>query len=69
MRFLMPLSRTRAWLIGASPGDVALMTLKTIRATIEKGLLIVNTGTGKGKSTAAFGMAVLGHGMQRGVEF
>lgn len=32
--------------------------------TIEKGLLIVNTGPGKGKSTAAFGLVVraLGHG-------
>ena len=31
--------------------------------------LIVNTGDGKGKSTAAFGMAVrvLGHGMRLGV--
>ncbi len=33
--------------------------------TIEKGLLIVHTGKGKGKSTAAFGlvMRALGHGM------
>ena len=32
--------------------------------TIEKGLLIVHTGTGKGKSTAAFGLVLrcLGHG-------
>ncbi|WP_294194283.1 cob(I)yrinic acid a,c-diamide adenosyltransferase [uncultured Sphingomonas sp.] len=37
--------------------------------TVEKGLLIVHTGTGKGKSTAAFGMAVraMGHGMKVGV--
>jgi cob(I)alamin adenosyltransferase len=42
---------------------------KQAEATIEKGLLIVNTGTGKGKTTAAFGMAVrvLGHGMRLGV--
>ena len=42
---------------------------KQAAATREKGLLIVNTGTGKGKSTAAFGMAVrvLGHGMRLGV--
>ncbi len=35
----------------------------------EKGLLIVNTGPGKGKSTAAFGLALrmLGHGRKVGV--
>lgn len=42
---------------------------KQAAASQEKGLLIVNTGTGKGKTTAAFGMAVrvLGHGMRLGV--
>jgi cob(I)alamin adenosyltransferase len=37
--------------------------------TIEKGLLIVHTGTGKGKSTAAFGLALrmLGRGKRVGV--
>ena len=42
---------------------------KKAKATREKGLLIVNTGTGKGKSSAAFGMAVraIGHGMRIGV--
>jgi len=37
--------------------------------TGQKGLLIVHTGPGKGKSTAAFGMAVraMGHGMKVGV--
>jgi cob(I)alamin adenosyltransferase len=37
--------------------------------TIEKGLLIVHTGKGKGKSTAAFGMVfrALGHGMPVGI--
>jgi len=37
--------------------------------TIEKGLLIVHTGKGKGKSTAAFGMVMrcVGHGMKVGV--
>ncbi|TAD88355.1 MAG: cob(I)yrinic acid a,c-diamide adenosyltransferase [Alphaproteobacteria bacterium] len=37
--------------------------------TIEKGLLIVHTGLGKGKSTAAFGLAMrcLGHGMKIGI--
>lgn len=42
---------------------------KQAAATLEKGLLIVNTGNGKGKSTAAFGMAVrmLGHNERVGV--
>lgn len=42
---------------------------KLARANGEKGLLIVNTGTGKGKSTAAFGMGIriLGHGLKLGV--
>ncbi len=37
--------------------------------TLEKGLLIVHTGKGKGKSTAAFGLAIraLGNGMKVGV--
>jgi cob(I)alamin adenosyltransferase len=37
--------------------------------TIEKGLLIVHTGSGKGKSTAAFGLALrmLGRGRRVGV--
>lgn len=42
---------------------------KQAQATDEKGLLIVNTGTGKGKSSAAFGMGLraVGHGMKLGV--
>jgi cob(I)alamin adenosyltransferase len=37
--------------------------------TVEKGLLVVHTGKGKGKSTAAFGMVMrcLGHGFKVGV--
>src|SRR5579863_552516 len=37
--------------------------------TEEKGLLIVHTGAGKGKSTAAFGMVMraIGHGMRVGI--
>lgn len=42
---------------------------KQARATIEKGLLIVLTGPGKGKSSSALGMVVRGiaHGMKIGV--
>lgn len=37
--------------------------------TVEKGLVIVHTGPGKGKTTAALGLAVraMGHGMKVGV--
>lgn len=37
--------------------------------TEERGLVIVHTGTGKGKSTAAFGMVMrcLGHGLRVGI--
>lgn len=37
--------------------------------TIEKGLLIVHTGTGKGKSSAALGMVFrhIGHGLKTGI--
>ena len=37
--------------------------------TVEKGLLVVHTGTGKGKSTAAWGLVMrcLGHGLKVGV--
>jgi cob(I)alamin adenosyltransferase len=39
------------------------------QATIERGVVIINTGNGKGKSTAGFGMVAraLGHGMKVGV--
>ena len=39
------------------------------KKTGDKGLLIVHTGTGKGKSSAAFGMAIrcVGHGMKVGI--
>jgi cob(I)alamin adenosyltransferase len=39
------------------------------RKTIERGLLIVHTGNGKGKSSSAFGMAIrsIGWGMKVGV--
>lgn len=39
------------------------------KADKEKGLIIVNTGAGKGKSSAAFGVAAraLGHGMKVGI--
>lgn len=39
------------------------------RKTLERGLLIVHTGNGKGKSSAAFGMAIrsIGWGMKVGI--
>lgn len=42
---------------------------KMAAATQEKGLLIVHTGAGKGKTTAALGMAfrALGHGLKVGI--
>jgi len=42
---------------------------KKAAASKEKGLLIVHTGSGKGKSSAAFGMGlrIVGHGMRLGV--
>jgi cob(I)alamin adenosyltransferase len=47
----------------------AVQDAEVAQKTIEKGLLIVHTGTGKGKSTAAFGLAlrVLGRGGKIGV--
>jgi len=47
----------------------AVQDAEVAEKTVEKGLLIVHTGPGKGKSTAAFGLAlrVLGHGGSVGV--
>ncbi len=47
----------------------AVQDAEVAAKTTEKGLLIVNTGPGKGKSTAAFGLALrmLGHGRRIGV--
>jgi cob(I)alamin adenosyltransferase len=47
----------------------AVQDAEVAQKTVEKGLLIVHTGPGKGKSTAAFGLAlrVLGHGHRVGV--
>jgi cob(I)alamin adenosyltransferase len=47
----------------------ALQDAEVASKTVEKGLLIVNTGPGKGKSTAAFGLMLraLGHGWRVGV--
>jgi len=47
----------------------AVQDAEVASKTLEKGLLIVNTGPGKGKSTAAFGLILraLGHGWRIGV--
>jgi cob(I)alamin adenosyltransferase len=47
----------------------AVQDAEVATKTVEKGLLIVHTGPGKGKSTAAFGLALrmLGHGRRVGV--
>ena len=47
----------------------AVQDAEVAAKTVEKGLLIVHTGPGKGKSTAAFGLALrmLGHGHRVGV--
>jgi cob(I)alamin adenosyltransferase len=47
----------------------AVQDAEVAEKKIEKGLLIVHTGTGKGKSTAAFGLALrmLGRGQRVGV--
>ncbi|MXS84481.1 cob(I)yrinic acid a,c-diamide adenosyltransferase [Nitrosomonas sp. HPC101] len=47
----------------------AIVDAAIVRANKSKGLLLVLTGNGKGKSSSAFGMAAraLGHGMRVGV--
>ncbi|MDT3670415.1 MAG: cob(I)yrinic acid a,c-diamide adenosyltransferase [Aromatoleum sp.] len=47
----------------------AVVDEKIAAAQIERGVLLVNTGNGKGKSSAAFGVVAraLGHGMKVGV--
>jgi cob(I)alamin adenosyltransferase len=47
----------------------AAQAKKLATKTVEKGLVIVHTGPGKGKSSAAFGMAIraIGHDMKVGI--
>jgi cob(I)alamin adenosyltransferase len=47
----------------------ALVDRKIARATVDRGVLVVNTGNGKGKSSSGFGMLArsLGHGYRCGV--
>lgn len=47
----------------------AIVDAGIARATEQRGVVLVNTGNGKGKSSAAFGMVAraLGHGMRVGV--
>jgi len=44
----------------------AIVDARVAEAQIDRGVLVVNTGNGKGKSSSAFGMAAraLGHGMR-----
>lgn len=58
--------RHRAKMVKRKAVQDAEVAAKTIAA---KGLLMVHTGAGKGKSTAAFGLALraLGHGLNVGV--
>jgi cob(I)alamin adenosyltransferase len=58
-------ARHNAKMARVQAARAAMMETKTQ----EKGLLIVHTGAGKGKSTAAFGMAAraIGHGMRVGI--
>jgi cob(I)alamin adenosyltransferase len=58
--------RHRAKMAKRKAAQDAEVASKTIE---KKGLLIVHTGTGKGKSTAAFGLTLrmLGHGQKTGV--
>lgn len=46
-----------------------LIDRRIARATIDRGVLVVNTGNGKGKSSSGFGMLArsLGHGFRCGV--
>jgi cob(I)alamin adenosyltransferase len=47
----------------------AAQAKKVAAKTVEKGLVIVHTGPGKGKTSAALGMAIraIGHGMKVGI--
>lgn len=47
----------------------AFMDEKIAAASVDRGVLVVNTGAGKGKSSSGFGMVMraLGHGMRVGV--
>jgi cob(I)alamin adenosyltransferase len=58
--------RHRSKMANRKAAQDAEVASKTIA---QKGLLIVHTGTGKGKSTAAWGLAMrcLGHGLKLGV--
>jgi len=65
-----PIDQTEAeWHRAKMAKRKAVQDAEVAAKTIEKGLLIVHTGAGKGKSTAAFGLALrmLGRGQRVGV--
>ncbi|MGQ9896719.1 MAG: cob(I)yrinic acid a,c-diamide adenosyltransferase [Acidobacteriota bacterium] len=59
------LAQHRAWMARKK----AIQDARIAQATQEKGLIIVHTGAGKGKTTAALGMAfrAMGHGLRVGI--
>ncbi|PKO51248.1 MAG: cob(I)yrinic acid a,c-diamide adenosyltransferase [Betaproteobacteria bacterium HGW-Betaproteobacteria-2] len=62
-------SNTNARHLARMQRKKAVVDAKIESASIAKGLLVIHTGTGKGKSTAAFGTLAraLGHGMKAAV--
>lgn len=62
-------SESRARHIARMQRKKAVVDARIAAAETDRGVLVVNTGNGKGKSSSAFGMVAraLGHGLQVGV--